>query len=664
MIDILSEAGCPNLTNALSFTNCSEWCIEKGGQADIYEGILNSQGEPKRVAIKIPRGDQSLRESIDSLEGNKLLKRAARELYTWSTLKHPNVAQFLGMAVFRGSIAIVSPWVKMGNFYRYIKAFPKTDRMGLCIQVANGLAYLHKEQVVLGDLKAQNVLVDADGIARITDFGSSILEESRVLFSTSESSVVSVRSMAPELFDETAKRSYQADLYALGMTFIEILTDKVPFPQLAKEAQVIKAVLDNVIPEQPKRLKIRCTRHKQWWKLLKLCWSRDPNERPSAQEWSELDGNITAGRVQELSDQLTYALRFGYTTDGLLKNLDTNEDIYFADDNDTFHVYQSTESSSADVQKLIDFYTPLVQVNQPTRYNTHAQAVQKLIYNGIEKRTERNCKVMRPNEVNDRFWLLDDHSWRVMDASFEALFTGSDHDMHVLCSDVAPLLMSLIGLPIYHDNPNLFMSSRPAIFVGSTSIKSSIKTLTRALSHYSANLFRLSRVEWFGGTENADREYLVVHLKRIDGLSTRDFWLRLERIKRIKNSHHTWENISFAARRREHLFGPQTEKSATLPSDENYGSPVFASYETISLEYLLEVLDVVHEETTGYQVEPKGWVFTTLIIELLELKRPGVWLKTKYNQIGKLVLSRLQRDPSATQQYLAAIKHSKEALGV
>ncbi|KAG8705615.1 hypothetical protein FRC09_002849, partial [Ceratobasidium sp. 395] len=51
------------------------------------------------------------------------------------------------MAVFQGGISMISPWITPGDFYKFINAFPEADRMDLCLQVANGLAYLHKNKV-------------------------------------------------------------------------------------------------------------------------------------------------------------------------------------------------------------------------------------------------------------------------------------------------------------------------------------------------------------------------------------------------------------------------------------------------------------------------------------------------------------------------------------
>lgn len=85
-----------------------------------------------------------------------------RELYHWSKAMHKNVQPLSGIIMFQGHLGMVSPWMENGNLRDYIKKNPSTDRYrlvsdraggtvlsvhilngGQCIQVAEGVAYLH-----------------------------------------------------------------------------------------------------------------------------------------------------------------------------------------------------------------------------------------------------------------------------------------------------------------------------------------------------------------------------------------------------------------------------------------------------------------------------------------------------------------------------------------
>ncbi|KAG9120189.1 hypothetical protein FRC07_004406 [Ceratobasidium sp. 392] len=314
------------------------------------------------------------------------------------------------MAVFRGRIAMVSPWIEPGNFYKFIEKFPDADRIDLCLQVATGLAYLHEKGVVrndvdsrvtatsnnsifvwqvFGDLKAQNVLINLDGVAKLTDFGLSVFTQSNLSFSTTQNpGGGSTRWMAPELFEETPSRSQETDLYALAM---EILTDTVPFPLLS-DFQVIHSVtVKHRTPDRPERLKTGFLRHDYWWSLLERSWDREISVRPKASDWILLDRTLLTQRLGLLSS-FTQALCYGCTRDGPLKNLDTGEDLQFDDQGPVFLVPEITRgvapisqvSAEMSLRALAEFYGSKIGVD--ILDEAHAKTLQDSINDGLNKR--------------------------------------------------------------------------------------------------------------------------------------------------------------------------------------------------------------------------------------------------------------------------------------
>ncbi|QRV77972.1 hypothetical protein RhiJN_05987 [Ceratobasidium sp. AG-Ba] len=293
---------------------------------------------------------------------------------------------------------MVSPWVDPGNFYKFIKIYPKTDRMELCLQIANGLAYLHENQVIFGDLKAQNILIGFDGIPKLTDFGSSVLNNSEVIFSeTTNPGGGTTRWMAPELLRGDTGRSYSADLYALGMVSYEVFTETVPFPEIREDMQVMYAVVfKHRVPVQPRRLRIRSLRHKRWWSFLKQSWARQTDVRPLAHQWSELDDSITIYRAQQLILLLERALQSGDTIEGLLRNLDTNEILPTMEPRVSFFVPWSPGRQRknsgvvvwASLQKLIEFHANMVAPRQYIPDSKYIQDIQDRIYESLDQRIE------------------------------------------------------------------------------------------------------------------------------------------------------------------------------------------------------------------------------------------------------------------------------------
>ncbi|KAG8704320.1 hypothetical protein FRC09_003622, partial [Ceratobasidium sp. 395] len=77
---------------------------------------------------------------------------------------------------------MVSAWMENGDLRTYVNKYPTVDCLQLCVQVAEGLAYLHSIGIIHGDLKGPNVLISKEGVATVIDFGNAILEESALEF--------------------------------------------------------------------------------------------------------------------------------------------------------------------------------------------------------------------------------------------------------------------------------------------------------------------------------------------------------------------------------------------------------------------------------------------------------------------------------------------------
>ncbi len=108
----------------------------------------------------------------------------------------------------------------------------------LGLQVAAGLQYAHTQGTLHRDIKPANILLDADGIAWIADFGlAKLLEQENV---TRTGDVVgTLRYMAPEQFrGQTDARS---DLYSLGLTLYELLTLRPAFDETDRQSLIVQA---------------------------------------------------------------------------------------------------------------------------------------------------------------------------------------------------------------------------------------------------------------------------------------------------------------------------------------------------------------------------------------------------------------------------------------
>ncbi|KAG8679718.1 hypothetical protein FRC08_016792 [Ceratobasidium sp. 394] len=159
--------------------------IREGGFGDVYSA--HTKNGVMRVAVKCPRL------GITDDESRRRLTLFAREIHVWSKCNHENILALLGLATLNGRLAVVSPWMENGALPEYIDKKPDVDRLELCLQITTGLVYLHDHDMVHGDLKGSNILVSADGVLKLADFGNTKLKEQSIQVTTRTSPVYSLR---------------------------------------------------------------------------------------------------------------------------------------------------------------------------------------------------------------------------------------------------------------------------------------------------------------------------------------------------------------------------------------------------------------------------------------------------------------------------------------
>ncbi|CAE6487175.1 unnamed protein product [Rhizoctonia solani] len=202
--NFLVSRGCPDLSMRMDVNQQDAVIVNGGGFGNIWMAKLC---DGNKVSIKTWRAS-----TVDECD-RKTLMRALREIHAWSQMKHQNIHQLVGVIMFKGSlIGMVSEWMENGNLREYMLKHPQLDRHQMCVQIANGLAYMHRCNTVHGDLKAMNVLVSPKGVAMLTDFGSSVMTEASLEYSVTNTTL-SVRWAAPEQLDGSPKNWVDAALF-------------------------------------------------------------------------------------------------------------------------------------------------------------------------------------------------------------------------------------------------------------------------------------------------------------------------------------------------------------------------------------------------------------------------------------------------------------------
>ncbi|KAG8904779.1 hypothetical protein FRB99_001211 [Tulasnella sp. 403] len=162
------------------------------------------------------------------------LKLLLKEIEVWNKLRHDHVLPFYGASITAVPPFIVSRFMANGNIVTYLRKNPNANRVKFAHEISLGMVYIHSQDIVHGDLKGLNVLVDDTGKACIADFGLSKIKgsatsQSSITFNKGGSFVITgtPRYMSPEAMVGTIDK--KADVYAYSMTVYEIFTNQSPF---------------------------------------------------------------------------------------------------------------------------------------------------------------------------------------------------------------------------------------------------------------------------------------------------------------------------------------------------------------------------------------------------------------------------------------------------
>jgi serine/threonine protein kinase len=177
------------------------------------EGVVYLAADPKlgrEVAIKTLTVGRAPEQLLD----------AAR---TVSTLSHPNIVPVFEVGMHEDRPFVVFEYVDgetLADLLEADGALTMARAVVMMSQILAGVAHVHASGVLHGDLKPANILIGANGIPRVTDFGISRRAHSAAVESVSAGTI---RYMAPECFSQ-GRADYRADVFALGLIFHEMLS--------------------------------------------------------------------------------------------------------------------------------------------------------------------------------------------------------------------------------------------------------------------------------------------------------------------------------------------------------------------------------------------------------------------------------------------------------
>ncbi|HEY8704097.1 MAG TPA: protein kinase [Gaiellaceae bacterium] len=199
-----------------------EELIGTGGMSSVFRA--HDRLLERKVALKVLHQHYT--------DDEEYVERFRREARAVATLSHPNIVTVIDRGEHEGRQFIVFEYVEGGNLKQLIErrgAAPVSTALELAMQIARGLSFAHQQGLIHRDVKPQNVLMNGDGTAKVTDFG--IARSLDVKQGMTQTGTVLGTSdyIAPEQA-QGQRVDEHTDVYSLGVVLYEMLLNEVPFP--------------------------------------------------------------------------------------------------------------------------------------------------------------------------------------------------------------------------------------------------------------------------------------------------------------------------------------------------------------------------------------------------------------------------------------------------
>ncbi|TXT15684.1 hypothetical protein VHUM_00187 [Vanrija humicola] len=260
--------------------------IGKGSYGRVYLALNVTTGDMMAVKqVELPANEQERNDSRQT----SVVDALKSEIDLLKDLYHPNIVAYLGceasvehLSIFLeyvpgGTIATIYRTPNQGRFEeQLVKFFTR--------QILEGLAYLHAQNIWHRDLKGDNILVDANGVCKISDFGiSKRTSDAYDSFANATNMKGSVFWMAPEVIHSSGQRTYsgKVDIWSLGCVVLEMWSGQRPWGELEQVAAMLEMFRNKSAPPCPPDIQLSAVARDF---MYSKCMAEEPRDRPVAVE--------------------------------------------------------------------------------------------------------------------------------------------------------------------------------------------------------------------------------------------------------------------------------------------------------------------------------------------------------------------------------------------
>jgi tetratricopeptide (TPR) repeat protein len=222
--------------------------MASGGMGTVYRAERVEGGFTQQVAVKLIAAPMT---------HDTAARRFRAERQILASLQHPNIVTLIdGGVTPRGEAYLVMEYIDGAPITTYCRerALDLAGRLRLFRQVCDAVQYAHAHFVVHRDLKPANVLVTADGVPKVLDFGVAKLIEGP-LDRTAEQTQHGLGPLTPNYASPEQLRGLPittaADIYALGVLLFELVTGTRPYETAGKPLDAVMRLVLDTEPPRP-----------------------------------------------------------------------------------------------------------------------------------------------------------------------------------------------------------------------------------------------------------------------------------------------------------------------------------------------------------------------------------------------------------------------------
>jgi len=246
--------------------------LGSGEFGQVFRGFCRGN----EVAIKQLYWDNTISPEV-------VIEDLMREIESFRHLRHKRLVSFVGACLQIPHLCLVTEYMPGGSLHHLLHVrkmrLPPLHCMNMCLQLAEGVLYLHSQTpiVVHRDLKSLNVVLDLNLNIKLCDFG--LTESMDRTHITSKNNGGSPRYMAPELFDSKFKITEKVDIWSTGCIFTEIFGGPLPYQGINTLADLTREMLVNRrVPAIPAQIADPVQN------IIRSCYNFDARLRPSARQ--------------------------------------------------------------------------------------------------------------------------------------------------------------------------------------------------------------------------------------------------------------------------------------------------------------------------------------------------------------------------------------------